>query len=98
MGLASRVGCQPHRRVLDDPIDRTRDARERRRREHQSARTEPSRSGAAFIASMQGLREFTLQAARELNPYSIQVHAVSSDRETVVETVLALLTNESEEK
>lgn len=67
-------------------------------REDQSARTEPSRSGAAFIASMQGLRGFTLQAARELNPYSIQVHAVSSDRETVVETVLALLTNESEEK
>jgi 3-oxoacyl-[acyl-carrier protein] reductase len=60
--------------------------------------TREGKNGAAFIASMEGLRGFTVQAARELNPYGIQVHAVKSDRETVVETVLALLTQETEEK
>jgi NAD(P)-dependent dehydrogenase (short-subunit alcohol dehydrogenase family) len=59
-----------------------------------SARTEPSRSEAAFVASMSGLRGFTQQAARELSPYGIHVHAVESDQEQVVETVLALLERE----
>ena len=45
---------------------------------------------AAFIASMQGLIGFTRQAARELNPHSIQVHAVETG-EDVVEKVLGLL-------
>jgi NAD(P)-dependent dehydrogenase (short-subunit alcohol dehydrogenase family) len=48
-------------------------------------------SEAAFVASMSGLSAFTRQAAQELNPYGIRVHALESDRETVVEKVFALL-------
>jgi NAD(P)-dependent dehydrogenase (short-subunit alcohol dehydrogenase family) len=54
------------------------------------------KSGAAFVASMEGLRGFTLQAARELSPFGIRVHAVTSDRDHIVETVLALLMEEKE--
>ena len=49
---------------------------------------------AAFVASMSGLRGFTHQAARELRPYGIRVYAVESDREQVVEKILALLEEE----
>lgn len=59
--------------------------------EASSARTEPSRSEAAFLASMQGLAEFTRQAARELNPHGIQVHLVENSPENVVKNVFALL-------
>ena len=61
-----------------------------------SARPEPGRSEAAFVASMSGLRGFTGQAARELRPYGIRVHAVESDPQRIVETIFALL--EKEEK
>ncbi|RPJ28791.1 MAG: SDR family NAD(P)-dependent oxidoreductase [Chloroflexi bacterium] len=55
-----------------------------------SARDE-SRSEAAFLASMQGLAGFTRQAARELNPYGIQVHQIENVPEKIVERVFALL-------
>lgn len=45
---------------------------------------------AAFVASMQGLAGLTSQAARELSPFGIRVHAVESG-EDVVENILALL-------
>lgn len=45
---------------------------------------------SAFVASMQGLEGFTRQAALELNPYGIQVHAVETG-EDIVEKVFALL-------
>lgn len=48
-------------------------------------------SEAAFVASMNGLRGFTRQAARELNPYGIQVYEVTGDADTVVETIFSLL-------
>jgi 3-oxoacyl-[acyl-carrier protein] reductase len=53
---------------------------------------------AAFVASMSGLSGFTRQAAEELSPYGIRVYAVQSDRETIVETVFALLTKSKEER
>jgi 3-oxoacyl-[acyl-carrier protein] reductase len=46
---------------------------------------------AAFLASMQGLAEFTRQAARELNPHGIQVHLIENSPENVVKNVFALL-------
>jgi len=46
---------------------------------------------AAFVASMQGLEAFTRQAARELNPHGIRVHAVETAGEKTVTDVLALL-------
>ena len=52
---------------------------------------------AAFIASMNGLNGFTRQAARELNPQGIQVYAVTSEAENVVETILGLLDKGSKE-
>lgn len=63
-------------------------------RDESRARTEPSRSEAAFAASMSGLRGFTQQAARELSPYGIRVYAVESDQEQIVETIWALLEQE----
>lgn len=45
---------------------------------------------AAFVASMQGLAGFTSQAARELSPFGIRVHAVETGSD-VVEKVVALL-------
>jgi len=45
---------------------------------------------AAFVASMQGLIGFTRQAANELSPHGIQVHAVETGTD-VVENILTLL-------
>lgn len=50
----------------------------------------PHQGGAAFVASMNGLDGFTGQAAQELNPYGIQVHAVETG-DDIVERVFALL-------
>ena len=44
---------------------------------------------AAFVASMNGMIGFTAQAAQELSPHGIQVHAVETG-DGVVERVLAL--------
>lgn len=57
-------------------------------------RVRDEENAAAFIASMNGLRGFTQQAARELSPYGIHVYVVESTREQIVETVLALLEQE----
>jgi NAD(P)-dependent dehydrogenase (short-subunit alcohol dehydrogenase family) len=58
---------------------------------HLITRSSPNQSNAAaFTASMHGLEEFARQAACELSPYGIQVHAVENSSETVVERVLAL--------
>ena len=46
---------------------------------------------AAFVASMHGLEEVTLEAARELDPYGIRVYAVKNHGDKIVEDVLALL-------
>ena len=43
------------------------------------------------VASMNGLDEFTRQAARELSLYGIRVYAVESARDKIVERVFALL-------
>ncbi|MEO8354813.1 MAG: SDR family NAD(P)-dependent oxidoreductase [Chloroflexota bacterium] len=51
----------------------------------------PAGRDAAFVASMSGLNGFTLQAARELGQYGIDVHAVESDGDQTAERVLALL-------
>jgi NAD(P)-dependent dehydrogenase (short-subunit alcohol dehydrogenase family) len=51
------------------------------------------RAGAAFVATMSGLEGFTHQAADELSPYGIRVHAVESDNE-VVSKVMTLLVEE----
>jgi 3-oxoacyl-[acyl-carrier protein] reductase len=61
-----------------------------------SARDESS--AAAFLASMQGLAAFTRQAARELNPYGIQVHLVENIPGNVVASVFALLDPQVEEQ
>jgi 3-oxoacyl-[acyl-carrier protein] reductase len=53
------------------------------------AREEDDRS--PFVASMNGLRGFTTQVARELRPYGIHVHALESDQNIIVEKVFALL-------
>jgi 3-oxoacyl-[acyl-carrier protein] reductase len=45
----------------------------------------------AFVASMSGLNGFTHQAARELSPYGIGVHAVESTADQIVEKVFGLL-------
>ena len=46
---------------------------------------------AAFLASMQGLAEFTRQSARELEPYGIQVYAVEPGSERISDRVFDLL-------
>ena len=46
---------------------------------------------AAFVASMQGLDGLTRQAARELSPYGIHVHAVENSTDTVLKNVFSLL-------
>ena len=51
---------------------------------------------AAFLASMHGLEEFARQAACELSPYGIQVHAVENSPETVIERVMALFDQQEE--
>jgi NAD(P)-dependent dehydrogenase (short-subunit alcohol dehydrogenase family) len=50
----------------------------------------PAKDEAAFVATMQGLVGFTDQAARELNPHGVRVHAVETG-EDVVEKVFTLL-------
>ena len=55
------------------------------------AKDEATHQGnAAFVASMSGVDGLTRQAAQELSPYGIQVHAVKTG-ENIVEKVLALL-------
>jgi len=54
----------------------------------------PPQGDAAFIASMNGLDGFTRQAADELRPYGIQVHAVETG-DDIVARVLALLEERS---
>jgi len=54
----------------------------------------PPQGDAAFIASMNGLSGFTRQAAQELSPYGIHVHAVTTG-DDIVERVLALLEESS---
>jgi len=46
---------------------------------------------AAFVASMRGLDGLTRQAARELSPYGIHVHAVENSTDTLLENVFSLL-------
>ena len=58
---------------------------------------ETAQSKAAFIATMNGLDGFTRQAARELNPYGIQVYSVINTSEKIVNTVFALLDLQMEE-
>lgn len=60
--------------------------------------TRDERSEAAFVASMAGLRGFTRQAARELHPFGIRVHAVESTTGDVVEKVFELLGGKLEEE
>lgn len=52
---------------------------------------------AAFAASMEGRKGFTQQAARELGPYGIHIHALQGDGDQIVEKVFALLAERSEE-
>jgi len=56
-----------------------------------TANQDSAKSEAAFVASMQGLETFTRQAARELNPHGIRVHAVENAGEKTIHEVLALL-------
>jgi len=46
---------------------------------------------AAFAASMQGVQGLTRQAALELSPYGIHVHALENRADTVVNDVFSLL-------
>ena len=55
-----------------------------------AARKSESGMGAAFAATMSGLEGFSRQAAFELGPYGISVHAMESD-DTIVDRILALL-------
>jgi len=63
-----------------------------------SAGAESGGSAAAFIASMNGLDGFTRQAARELNPYGIQVYLVENDADKTIGSVFALLDLQTEER
>ncbi|GAB4419501.1 MAG: SDR family oxidoreductase [Anaerolineales bacterium] len=45
---------------------------------------------AAYLASMAGLRGFSQQAAKELAPYGIRVHAVETDSGDVAAKIFAL--------
>lgn len=62
--------------------------------------TQSTRAGfnAAFVASMEGLKGFTHQAARELNPYGIEVHAVENRNENILEQVFERLGLQLEER
>jgi 3-oxoacyl-[acyl-carrier protein] reductase len=58
---------------------------------HLITKSSPKKSNqAAFLASMHGLEGFARQAACELSPYGIQIHAIENSAETVIERVLAL--------
>ena len=48
-------------------------------------------TASAFCATMRGLEGFTHQAARELNPYGIRIHAIVNGTDQNVEQVFALL-------
>ena len=52
-------------------------------------------AGASFAATISGLEGFSRQAAAELSPYGIRVHAVESGEE-VVNRVMALLGKEED--
>ncbi len=59
---------------------------------HLITRSLPNQSNAAaYMASMHGREGFARQAACELSPYGIQVYALETNPETVIESVLALL-------
>jgi 3-oxoacyl-[acyl-carrier protein] reductase len=60
--------------------------------------TREAGQAAAFLASMAGLRGFTLQAAQELRPYGIHVHAVECRSEDLAATVFRLLGLDTEER
>jgi NAD(P)-dependent dehydrogenase (short-subunit alcohol dehydrogenase family) len=62
-------------------------------RSHAPAGTE---AGTAFIASMSGLEGLSRQAARELRPYGIQVHAVETGSDQVLARIMELLAGEEE--
>jgi NAD(P)-dependent dehydrogenase (short-subunit alcohol dehydrogenase family) len=53
---------------------------------------------AAFLASMNGLEGFTRQAAWELHPYGVEVHAVENVSANIVATVFTLLDVQMEER
>ena len=53
---------------------------------------------AAFIASMNGLHGFTQEAARELDPYGIQVYSVENIPDKIVSSVLTLLGSQVEDQ
>jgi len=55
------------------------------------AESQTEHDGAAFAATMNALKGFTRQAARELDPYGIRVHAVAGTVDRVVEDVFGLL-------
>jgi NAD(P)-dependent dehydrogenase (short-subunit alcohol dehydrogenase family) len=55
-----------------------------------TAKQDSAEGEAAFVASMQGLDGLTHQAARELSPYGIHVHAVENSTDTVVKNVFSL--------
>jgi NAD(P)-dependent dehydrogenase (short-subunit alcohol dehydrogenase family) len=54
------------------------------------ARSKHGEARAAYLASMAGLRGFSQQAAKELAPYGIRVHAVGIDVDDPVTRVLDL--------
>lgn len=54
------------------------------------AASKPGETRAAYLASMAGLRGFSQQAAKELAPYGIQVHAVDTAADDAVTRVLEI--------
>ena len=56
-----------------------------------SANQNPARNEAAFVASMNGLDGLTHQAARELGPHGIRVHAIENTTDTIVARVFGVL-------
>jgi NAD(P)-dependent dehydrogenase (short-subunit alcohol dehydrogenase family) len=54
-------------------------------------------STAAFLTSMSGVKGFTEQAANELQPYGIRVHAVKTPDDRIAEIVFGLLDPQMEE-
>ena len=55
-------------------------------------------NAAAFLASMSGVKGFTEQAANELRPYGIRVHAVETPSDRIAEIVFGLLDAQVEER
>lgn len=53
-------------------------------------------TGTAFVASMSGLEGLSRQAARELAPDGIQVHAVETGSDQVLPRIMELLAGEEE--